>query len=121
MSAQNIAEAFCQHEALYRASVMADTWGHLAAKKHKTYRGWILFAIPAYDSGTPCIIESEFKGLDDSPWLYDAMWDFCADRNTVPHDENGLNAESGVYRFVGSIRNYEFKGTIAKLGIEGAL
>lgn len=117
MSAQNIAEAFYRHEAQHRNAILAETWGHLAAKKSKSYRGWILFAIPAYDSGTPCIIEAEFKGLNDSPWLYDAMWDFCADRETVPHDENGLNAEPGVYRFDGTIRNYEFNGTIRKIDL----
>lgn len=103
-------DAFAPAEARYKSEVMAATWGHLAPRQRKTYRGYILFAIPAYDSGTPCIIEAEFKGLADSPWLYDAMWDFAC---SVERGDEGEGA--GVYRFDGTFRNYEFNGEIKRL------
>jgi hypothetical protein len=97
-------EAFAPVMAQYRAEVAIATWGHLAPRKRKSYHGHFLFAIPAYDSGTPCIVEAEFKGLDDSPWLYDAMWDFAAQTD-----------KQGIYRFDGTFCNYEFNGTITPI------
>lgn len=103
----SFAEAFAPMDAHYRSQVIAATWGHLAPQKRKAYQGWILFAIPEYDSGNPCIIEAEFKGLGDSPWLYDAMWDFASKVEKV-----------GVYRFDGTLQNYEFKGTVQRIEVE---
>lgn len=105
MSAQNIAEAFALAEARYKAAVMEETWGHLAPKKNKTYKGFIVFAVGCYgnDPLNPVILLCEFKDLDASPWFFDAMSDFLAN-----HKEEIGN----VYRFDGSFRNYLFKGKI---------
>lgn len=109
MSAQTMSEVFAPIMAKYRADVIAATWGHLAPCKRKTYQGYVLFAIPVYDSGTPCIIDADFEDLNDSPWLYDAMWDFASQ-----------TTQAGVYRFDGTFRNYNFDGTITKIATEAA-
>lgn len=100
-------DAFAPAEARYRSDVMAATWGHLAMRKRQSYSGYFIFAIPEYDSGTPCLVASEFKRLNDSPWLYDAMWDFA-----------GQTEKAGVYRFDGTVCNYEFKGTVTRINTD---
>ena len=107
MSHQALADAFIPAEAAYKVAVQKHTWGHLAAIKNKTYRGFILFADSAYDG--PVLLDSNFKGLDDSPWLYDAMIGFMHDYLTGRIVENQYGR---VFRFDGTLRNYEFKGTV---------
>lgn len=108
MSAQTIAEAFAPWEAEYKVRVMADTWGHLAPKRNKTYTGHVIFAVGCFGSDhlNPTALECEFKDLDSSPWFFDALCDFMGDIET----ETG-----GVYRFDGTFRNYQFKGTVQRL------
>lgn len=112
MSAQTIADAFAPWEAHYHALVMADTWGHLAPKKNKTYRGCIVFAVGIFgsDNLNPTALHCEFRSgkdeLDSSPWFFDAMADFLSDL--------GCDA-GGVYRFDGTFRNYTFRGNVSAI------
>jgi hypothetical protein len=111
-------EAFAPAMAEYHATVMTATWGHLAPSKNKTYSGHLTFAVGIFgsDNLNPIVLECEFKNrsgeeLDSSPWFYDAMMDFM----------QSLETEAGaVYRFVGTFRNYKFKGTIQRLRLEAA-
>lgn len=108
MSAQSMADAFAPVEAHYRARVLEATWGHLAPRKNKTYPGHIVFALGCYDCGhlNPTPLTCEFKGLDDSPWFYEAVIEFL----------QSLGGKAGdVYRWQGNFRNYEFAGTLQKL------
>lgn len=112
MSHQSIADAFAPAEAAYKAKVMEHTWGHLAPKCNKTYRGHIVFAIGCFGEGVlnPMALSCEFNGLDSSPWFYDAMQSFI--------DEYGGDDNAGnVYRFEGTFRNYEFTGTVQRLNL----
>jgi len=97
-------DTLCRIEAEQRAEMQAATFGHLAPERGLEYRGWFLFAIPEYDCGTPCIVSAEFDGLNDSPWFYDAMWEFAAKRK-----------RAGFYRFDGVVRNYRFKGVVTRI------
>ncbi len=108
MSHHCFEEAFAPAEAAYKIEIQKLTWGHLAPAKNKTYRGFILFANSAYDG--PVLLDSDFKGLKDSPWLYNAMIGFMCDYLTGRIVENKYGR---VYRFDGALRNYEFKGTVA--------
>lgn len=103
MSAQTIREAHAPTDIIYKAEVLAATWGHLAPHKDKQYHGRILYAVGCYDS-TPTPIACEFPGLPDSPWFFNAMTDFLMSRDDEP----------GVYEFTGSFYNYEFQGLIAR-------
>ena len=109
MSHQCIADAFTPVEARYKVAVMKHVWGHLAPAKNKSYCGFIIFANSAYDG--PVLIDSDFRGLEDSPWLWGAMMDFVHDYLTgcIVRDEFGR-----VYRFSGVFKNYEFKGSVAQ-------
>ncbi len=107
MSAQSMADAFAPVEALYRARVIESTWGHLAPLKNKTYSGHMVFALGCFgsDALNPTVLECEI-GLDSSPWFYDAMIDFLSSLG---------GDEGGVYRWDGTFRNYEFKGTVRRI------
>jgi hypothetical protein len=108
MSAQTIYEAFAPAEQRYKEQVMADTWGHLALKENKTYKGFIIFAIGCFgnDPLNPTVLKCEFKGLNSSPWFFDAMSKFLSQQKTK---------EGCVYCFDGTIKNYIFNGNIKKL------
>ncbi len=101
-------EAMAPGLAKYREAVMQETFGHLAPKRGKTYRGYIVFAVGCFGSDplNPIALECEFKGLDSSPWFFEAMTTLLGE----------LKTEAGnVYRWEGIFRNYEFAGTMRKV------
>jgi hypothetical protein len=108
MSHQCIADAFIEPDRRFKSTIMADTWGHLAPKQNRTYRGFITFAVGCFgdDPLNPQMLVCEFKGLDASPWFFDAASEFISEEETEP---------GCVYRFDGTFRNYEFVGTVLKL------
>lgn len=108
MSAQTMADAWAPVQALYHEQVARATWGHLAPRKNKAYRGYVVFALGCYDSGelNPTPLACEFAGLDDSPWFYEAINDFIQTFGGEPGD---------IYRWEGSFRNYAFKGVLKKM------
>jgi len=109
MSKQTIADAFIPVEREYKARVMEETWGHLAPKKNRIYKGTIIFAYGEYGDMVP--LHAEFAGLDDSPWFFDALSDFISDFC--------LQQEKwGVFRFTGTFRNYKFKGQIEQVHVD---
>lgn len=109
MSAQTMADAWAPVEAHYRAQVFEETWGHLAPRKNKSYRGHITFALGCFgnDPLNPTVLACEI-GIDSSPWFFDAMIDFLQSLKCE---------EGGVYRWEGAFRNYEFKGAVQRLSL----
>jgi hypothetical protein len=108
MSKETFGEQFNKHDEMYREAVMQDTWGHLAPKKNKIYKGRVVFAIGCYDSGdlNPTPLTSDFEDLSSSPWFYDALHDFL--RNLPEkYRETGC-----VYEWVGTFKNYQLEGKI---------
>ena len=101
MIAQTIADAFAPATARYKEQVMYDTWGHLAPRKSKTYKGRIVYAVGCFgsDNLNPTAIVFDFPELDSSPWFFDRMAEFLADQ------ESDLRKEGCVYVFTGSFRN----------------
>lgn len=107
MSAQSMHDAWAPIEAHYRAEVFKATWGHLAPRKNKSYRGHIIFALGCFgdDALNPTVLTCEI-GIEGSPWFFDAMVEFLA----------SLKGEEGaVYRWDGTFRNYEFNGSVRRL------
>lgn len=103
-------DAMLPAEQWHRENVMRETWGHLAPKRNKSYRGFITFAIGCYDSGelNPTVLACELDELEDSPWLYDELNDWL--QSTSDQYQVGC-----VYRFVGKFRNYQFVGETVKV------
>jgi hypothetical protein len=84
-------------EADNRARVEAETFGHLAPERDKTYEGTILFAHSWYGEGS-VPITAEFVGLEDSPWFYDGMCTFLVDHQA----EHGKAVYGKVFRWTGT-------------------
>lgn len=79
--------------------VQRDTWGHLAPVARRVYQGYMVFTLGAY--GDITLIDARWDGLDDSPWLFEDMQDYIADRA----QESGT-----VYRFDGTYTMYKNGG-----------
>ncbi len=118
MSHQCLADAFAPAEAKYREDVMRATWGHLAPEKHRSYHGFIVFAIGCYDSGelNPTPLSVEFKDLDDSPWFYDALHEMLG-KYQIGFRKRKRFKVGGVYRWDGQVCNYKFKGKFRRLEV----
>lgn len=97
------------------------TWGHLAPKKNKTYRGCVVYAMGCYDSGelNPTVIFCDFGDLEDSPWFYEAVSDFLDELSWKPGQkyppQEGHGEVGSVYEWAGTFRNYEFHGSVRKV------
>ncbi len=107
--------AFAPAEAHYRAQVMADTWGHLAPKRNKIYRGSVVWALGCCgsDNLNPTVLSFELTARDgeelsSSPWFFDCMIEFLQQHS---------REEGSVFRFDGQFRNYVFTGTIRRLNL----
>jgi hypothetical protein len=96
----SLADAFAPAEDKYKAEVMAETWGHLAPKMGKVYKGSIIFAYGEYGDITP--IKCEFADLDDSPWFFDDMVEFIW--------QKAKNKQGKVLKFVGIYKKLKNKG-----------
>lgn len=95
----------------YIRAVFNETWGHLAPKRNKTYKGKIVYAIGCYDSGTlnPTPVTVEMPGLYGGPYFYEAIHEWLQDL------EERFRKENCIYEFVGSFKNYKFTGSIKLL------
>jgi len=108
-------ELFSEHEARERSAVMHDTWGHLAPTARVRHKGFIVFAKTCYRQEV--VIESEFSGLNDSPWYYDALHDYISEK---------LNTrDEGIYRFDGDVYmclngKFKFSGKTNKIHLIGS-
>ena len=93
--------------------VMQDTWGHLAPEPGTKYEGYLTFAHSDYSSQGSIIIEARFEGLDDSPWFFQDLNDYIADKTK---DEKG----GAVFRFDGTYKRFkngrcQFSGVLYKI------
>ena len=92
-------------------AVMRGTWGHLAPEHRKVYHGEILFAFGEYGDIIP--IRCNFEGLPDSPWFYDQMTDFIAEKS---------KDKGTIYRFEGTYMLFKngkcrFSGKVNKVKV----
>ncbi len=94
-----------------KRQVMQDTWGHLAPKKGKSYKGYMIWAYGGW--GETVLLEANFKRLSDSPWLFAAMQKYIGEHL----DGEGLyrwegqfsKLDSDTYCFGGKIKRLDFK------------
>jgi hypothetical protein len=77
--------------------VRQDTWGHLAPKPRKKYRGYILIGEGQCSGQGRTIIRDEFVDLDHSPWFYQAMCDYVGDLEGL--EEGNVYLWTGTYQF----------------------
>lgn len=97
--------------------VREDTWGHLAPKPRRKYKGTILIAESEFGGQGRCIIRADFPGLESSPWSYDSMQDYVYGLDGL-EDGNlylwsgtfeffkgkGKHFDEGSFRYIGSVR-----------------
>lgn len=104
-------KAFEPANALYRARVAADTWGHLAPQPRRAYHGTMVLAASEY-GGDRIIIRTDFADLPDSPWFFDDLHEWLFSKR-VQLNEGGIYEWSGTYtkRKNGT---FHFKGTLVE-------
>lgn len=96
-TAESFAAAFAPAEAAYKSAVMHSTWGHLVPEvRNRKEPGYMVFSCAGY-GGTFVLIDAKFKNVGDSPWLYDAMYDY------VCRHANKRNQRGKVLRFDGTV------------------
>jgi hypothetical protein len=96
-------KAMAPVEMANKLATQAATFGHLAPEKDKTYPGYVLFGLTAW--GDEMLINGNFRGLDDSPWLYSAMQELVG---------KYARKSGAIYLFKGTFRNFVFEGTVEK-------
>lgn len=112
-----IADAFAPAMALQKAELMFATWGHLYPKGKSKQFGYVIFAVSGYSATDGQPLEIEFKGLGDSPMLYQHVSDMtlgmaCDSGNFGPRMKPGIYRWSGEYRV---LRNGEARFQKGKL------
>jgi hypothetical protein len=84
----SLGQVFSSYEQRSAELVQQETWGHLAPKTDKVYEGYILYALGCY--GDHCVLQVEFKDLDDSPWFYDHVNEFVSNMLDKKRAKNGM-------------------------------
>ena len=104
-------EACAEHEARYKAAVVASTWGHLAPKPRHKYKGHIVFAKGVYPGeNNGVVIDWTFGDLIGGPWFYDDVHDFVSkivekkpDGAIYRFDGTYMKCKNGAFRFSGKV------------------
>ena len=89
---------------------MQETWGHLAPKKDRTYKGYMIYAHGVY--GDIVLLDANFKNLSDSPWLFEAMRNYlgghCKDEGLYKWEGRCTMIDKDNFCFGGEIKRLEF-------------
>lgn len=104
-------KAFQPYYASVRDEIERQTFGHLAPCKNVSYKGWVLFAKSAFDSGNCTVIDFNFGELESSPWLFEFIEEYAL--NMAMDDEK--YEEGAVYKITGTFRNYRLFGQPKKI------
>lgn len=104
-NAQSWAKIFAPIDPANRQAALANTWGHLAPEKNKTYKGEVLFCQSAYNGGSLTLIDTKFD-LESSPWFYDSINEYI---NSFQNLSDGV-----VYKINATFRNYKWWGKPVK-------
>ncbi len=103
-----IVDAYAERK---KQDVMQDTFGHLAPKKGQSYKGTMIYAHGEY--GDIVLLASDFKKLDSSPWLFDAMQEYlgehCEEEGVYKWKGQFTKIHDGTYCFGGKIERLDFK------------
>jgi hypothetical protein len=110
-----LAKLDAENEALQRAIVEAQTFGHLAPNAQQRYQGTMIFCHSEY--GKNFIIQDNFEGLEDNPWSFNDLNDWI-DTWLANHDY-----QCGVYKFTGYYQkfkngNYRLVGDVKSVSLE---
>ncbi len=90
---------------------MQGTWGHLAPKKGRTYKGTMIYAHGGY--GDIVLLDAKFEKVSDSPWLFEAMQEYlgehCEAEGVYKWEGQFTVRDEGSYCFGGEIKRLDFK------------
>lgn len=95
----SLAEVFAEGEAINRAIVEVQTWGHLAPEPGRVYAGSMVLAYGCYGADGLVPVRVEFEGLPDSSWFYDELCDWLC-------ETQARTEEGEVYRWAGTYRKF---------------
>lgn len=115
-----IIDAYGERKAM---QVRQDTWGHLAPKPRRRYKGTILFAESEYGGQGRTIIRTDFEDLPSSPWFYESMCDFIYGLEGI--EEGSVYRWTGTYQFLAGRKggyldqgSFRFDGKVELVPIE---
>ena len=103
----NIVDAYGERK---KQQVMQSTFGHLAPKEGKTYKGTMIYVHGEF--GDIVLLAADFKKLNDSPWLYGAMADYLSEHceaEGIYKWTGQMTKENDHYFFGGKIERMDFK------------
>lgn len=117
-----MADAFATHEAIARAAVQNDTWGHLRAEVGRKYKGVLLVAISEYSGDGQSVIKSQFEdNADAGPWFYTNVHDWLVHLDINDRLKQGevylwrgyyIEFKNGGYRFCGKFEKVKISLSI---------
>ncbi|HDZ13421.1 hypothetical protein LCGC14_0621980 [marine sediment metagenome] len=94
-----------------KKQVMRETFGHLAPKEGRTYKGYMIWAYGRW--GDIILLEAAFENLNDSPWLFEAMQEHVGEHlngeGIYKWEGHFSKIEEGSYCFGGKIKRLDFK------------
>jgi hypothetical protein len=103
------AEAFAAHEDLYKAQVMAETWGY--PQPNVKYPGWIIWTHGIHGD---IIVINLADSLPGDPFFYEDLMEFICDWETEEghiyrFDGYYIKHKKGSYRFTGKVKEVGLK------------
>lgn len=101
-------------KAIAYARQTAATFGHLAPKPKKYYKGYIVFTLTAF--GDTCIIDFDFKDLEASPWFNIDVLDY------ITNYTDKVKKDFAVIKWHGNYKKYKngkanFKGIFKEVDL----
>jgi hypothetical protein len=110
----SLADVFAEGEAINRARVYADTWGHLAPEPCRAYTGTMILAHGEYAQDGLVPVRTRFADLPDSPWFYDDLGEWLCDTQATTEPGEVYRWQgtyrkfrNGKFRFTGKLRRVE--------------
>lgn len=99
----NFEKTFKPVEKANKDIVLSNTWGHLYSNDFKPHKGYLIYTLSAY--GNFEVIDSNFEGVEDNPWLFEDLNDYISCNTKIP---------GSIYIFQGTYRKLKNQRCVLK-------
>lgn len=99
---------FATHEAIAKAQVEADTWGHLAPQPRVPYPVRLVVAVGVFADDGFAVVVCDTGDMEANPWFYDDLHEWLDGHDLEGgslHEFQGTYTKfkNGKHRFAGSL------------------